>query len=84
LHANRKSGHPLYEEFAATAPEVGSEVGTPDGDGRVIGHDVPGEKLVVRMAADGRVSRCALASVCGSRKAYESRHEPEASPETTP
>jgi hypothetical protein len=28
------------------------------------------------MAADGRVSRCALASVCASRRAYESNHEP--------
>jgi cell fate regulator YaaT (PSP1 superfamily) len=68
-----KYEHPLYQEFAETAPAVGSDVSTPEGDGRVVGHDVPGEKVVVRMAADGRVSRCALASVCGSRKAYESR-----------
>jgi len=72
-----KYEHPLYEEFAASAPALGSDVSTPDGDGRVVGHDVPGERVVVRMAADGRVSRCALASVCGSRKAYESRGEPE-------
>ena len=70
-----KYEHPLYEEFAATAPRVGSEVTTPDGSGRVVGHDVPGEKVVVRMAADGRVSRCALASVCASRKAYDAAHE---------
>jgi len=68
-----KYEHPLYEEFAAAAPDVGADVSTPDGDGRVVGHDVPGERVVVRMAADGRVSRCALASVCSSRKAYESR-----------
>jgi cell fate regulator YaaT (PSP1 superfamily) len=74
-----KYEHPLYEEFAATAPAVGSQIETPDGDGRVIGHDVPGEKVVVRMAADGRVSRCALASVCGSRKAFDSRAEAEPS-----
>jgi len=72
-----KYEHPLYEEFAASAPALGSDVSTPDGDGRVVGHDVPGERVVVRMAADGRVSRCALASVCGSRKAYDSRGEPE-------
>jgi cell fate regulator YaaT (PSP1 superfamily) len=70
-----KYEHPLYEQFAAEAPAVGEHVATPDGDGRVIGHDVPGEKVVVRMAADGRVSRCALASVCGARKAYDSRGE---------
>ncbi|HEU5266335.1 MAG TPA: regulatory iron-sulfur-containing complex subunit RicT [Jatrophihabitans sp.] len=70
-----KYEHPLYEEFAAKAPAVGAEVETPDGDGRVVGHDVPSEKVVVRMAADGHVSRCALASVCASRKAYDARSE---------
>ena len=52
---------------------MGEAVETPDGDGTVVGHNVPGETVVVRMAADGRVSRCALASVCSSRKAYDSR-----------
>ena len=70
-----KYEHPLYEAFAAQAPPIGSEVETPEGDGRVIGHDVPGEKVVVRMAADGRRSACALASVCSSRKAYDSRDD---------
>jgi cell fate regulator YaaT (PSP1 superfamily) len=68
-----KYEHPLYEEFAATAPAVGCAVDTPEGEGTVVGHDVPGEKVVVRMAADGRRSACALASVCASRKAYDSR-----------
>jgi cell fate regulator YaaT (PSP1 superfamily) len=68
-----KYEHPLYEEFAAAAPAVGTDVETPEGDGRVVGHDVPGEKVVVRMAADGRRHACALASVCASRKAYDSR-----------
>jgi cell fate regulator YaaT (PSP1 superfamily) len=70
-----KYEHPLYEQFAASAPAVGSEVETDDGLGKVLGHDVPREQVVVRMAADGRVSRCALASVCASRKAYEARAE---------
>jgi cell fate regulator YaaT (PSP1 superfamily) len=67
-----KYEHPMYQEFAAEAPAVGERVETPDGDGTVVGHNVPGEQVVVRMAADGRTSRCALASVCSSRKAYES------------
>ncbi|MFN2562882.1 MAG: stage 0 sporulation family protein [Jatrophihabitans sp.] len=71
-----KYEHPLYQDFAEKAPAVGSDVETPEGDGRVIGHDVPGEKVVVRMAADGRRHACALASVCASRKAYEGRYEP--------
>ena len=68
-----KYEHPLYQDFAERAPAVGESVETPDGDGVVIGHNVPGETVVVRMAEDGKVSRCALASVCGSRKAYDSR-----------
>jgi cell fate regulator YaaT (PSP1 superfamily) len=68
-----KYEHPLYQEFAEKAPAIGASVETPDGDGTVVGHGVPGEKVVVRMAADGRVSRCALADVCSSRKAYDSR-----------
>lgn len=68
-----KYEHPLYQSFAAEAPALGTDLETPDGEGRVVGHNVPGEQVVVRMAADGRVSRCALASVCASRKAYESR-----------
>src|ERR1700760_3674599 len=70
-----KYEHPLYQDFAAEAPAVGSEVETPEGDGTVVGHNVPGEQVVVRMAADGRRTACALASVCSSRKAYESRAE---------
>jgi cell fate regulator YaaT (PSP1 superfamily) len=70
-----KYEHPMYEQFAAQAPAVGSDVETADGAGKVVGHDVPREQVVVRMAADGRTSRCALASVCASRKAYEARAE---------
>jgi cell fate regulator YaaT (PSP1 superfamily) len=68
-----KYEHPLYQDFAAKAPALGELVDTPDGAGTVVGHNVPGETVVVRMAADGKVSKCALASVCGSRKAYDSK-----------
>ena len=70
-----KYEHPLYQDFAERAPAVGEQVETPDGDGTVVGHNVPGEKVVVRMAADGRKHACALASVCASRKAFESRDD---------
>jgi cell fate regulator YaaT (PSP1 superfamily) len=69
-----KYEHPLYQDFAAQAPAVGEDVETPDGPGTVVSHSVPAEQVVVRMSADGRRSPCALASVCGSRKAYESAH----------
>jgi cell fate regulator YaaT (PSP1 superfamily) len=68
-----KYEHPLYQEFAEKAPAVGEKVETPDGAGTVVGHNVPSESVVVRMAADGRRSTCALASVCSSRRAFESR-----------
>ncbi|WP_375500504.1 stage 0 sporulation family protein [uncultured Jatrophihabitans sp.] len=68
-----KYEHPLYQDFAEQAPALGSEVDTDDGRGTVVGHNVPGEQVVVRMSDTGRRTTCALASVCGSRKAYESR-----------
>jgi cell fate regulator YaaT (PSP1 superfamily) len=67
-----KYEHPLYEEARNSWPQDGEQVDTPDGEGTVVGRNVPGEAVVVRMAADGKVSRCALASVCTSRRAYES------------
>jgi cell fate regulator YaaT (PSP1 superfamily) len=68
-----KYEHPLYVDFAEKAPGVGCSVDTPEGAGEVVGHDVPGEKVVVRLTADGRKHACALASVCSSRKAFDSR-----------
>ena len=70
-----KYEHPLYKDFASDAPAVGSAVSTPDGDGTVVGHNVPSESVVVRLAADGRRTACALASVCASRRAYDEAHE---------
>jgi cell fate regulator YaaT (PSP1 superfamily) len=36
-----KYEHPLYQEFKAQAPAVGATVETPEGEGRVIAHEVP-------------------------------------------
>ncbi len=69
-----KYEHPLYQDFAERAPEVGAQVETDDGAGTVVGHNVPGEQVVVRMSADGRRTPCALASVCSARKAYDGRN----------
>jgi len=68
-----KYEHPLYRDFAAEAPAIGEDVELPDGAATVVGHSVPSESVVVRMAADGQVHKCALASVCTSRRAYDSR-----------
>jgi cell fate regulator YaaT (PSP1 superfamily) len=67
-----KYEHPLYQEFKASAPKLGSTVETPEGDGRVVGHNVPSDTVVVRLAASGQTCRCSRASVCAPRQAYDS------------
>src|SRR6476659_8486942 len=69
-----KYEHPLYQDFKKDAPPVGATVTSPEGPGTVIGHNVPSDTVVVKLAADGRAAPCPKASVCGSRKAYESLH----------
>jgi cell fate regulator YaaT (PSP1 superfamily) len=69
-----KYEHPLYQDFRKDAPPVGATVTSPDGPGTVIGHNVPSDTVVVKLYADGQARACPKASVCGSRKAYESMH----------
>jgi cell fate regulator YaaT (PSP1 superfamily) len=68
-----KYEHPLYQDFKATTPGIGEQVESPLGDGVVVGHSVPGESVVIKLAADGSRQVCSKASVCSARKAYESR-----------
>ena len=68
-----KYEHPLYAEFARTAPAVGAAVTTDAGDGVVVAHQVPADALLVRMKDSGQISSCSRSSVCGSRQAYETR-----------
>jgi cell fate regulator YaaT (PSP1 superfamily) len=70
-----KYEHPLYRQFQATAPAIGERVTTPEGDGRVVGHSVPRDAVVVRMDSDGSRCSCSRASVCGSRQAFSERYE---------
>jgi cell fate regulator YaaT (PSP1 superfamily) len=70
-----KYEHPLYQQFHASAPSIGERVSTPDGAGRVVGHSVPRDAVVVRMDADGSRCSCSRASVCGSRQQYAERYE---------
>lgn len=71
-----KYEHPLYLEFAAQAPAVGSAVTTEEGDGVVVGHSVPADAVLVRMNAGGAVSSCSRAGVCGSREVFATRTAP--------
>jgi cell fate regulator YaaT (PSP1 superfamily) len=66
-----KYEHPLYQEFKATAPRLGSTVETPDGPGVVVGHNVPADSVTVRVSETGRRCQCSVAAVCGSRNDYE-------------
>ena len=79
-----KYEHPLYQDFHANAPKVGEQVDTPEGPGIVAGHNVPGDKVVVKLTADGRKCACTRASVCGSRQAYEARYGDGPNPAATP
>jgi cell fate regulator YaaT (PSP1 superfamily) len=69
-----KYEHPLYQEFRKDTPKVGAAVTTPMGAGTVVGHNVPSDTVVVKLAADGTSCACPKASVCGSRQAYEAFH----------
>ena len=69
-----KYEHPLYQDFHANTPKVGEQIDTPEGPGVVTGHNVPGDKVVVKLTADGRKCACTRASVCGSRQAYEAKY----------
>jgi cell fate regulator YaaT (PSP1 superfamily) len=68
-----KYEHPLYQEFKQTAPAIGEQVDSPEGPGVVVGHSVPRDALVIKLAADGSSHVCPKASVCSARKAYDSR-----------
>ncbi len=69
-----KYEHPLYQKFREEAPRIGSTVESPEGPGTVVGHNVPGDRVVVKLAEDGRRCACPKASVCGSRQAYEAKY----------
>ena len=69
-----KYEHPLYQKFREEAPKIGASVESPEGPGVVVGHNVPADQVVVKLAEDGRRSACPKASVCGSRQAHEAKY----------
>jgi cell fate regulator YaaT (PSP1 superfamily) len=71
-----KYEHPLYAEFARMAPAIGEQVALEDGDGVVVGHQVPADSVVIRMSANGTTRSCSLAAACGARQLYASRTTP--------
>jgi cell fate regulator YaaT (PSP1 superfamily) len=69
-----KYEHPLYQKFREEAPKLGASVETPEGPGTVVGHNVPADQVMVKLAEDGRRHACPKASVCGSRQAFEAMY----------
>jgi cell fate regulator YaaT (PSP1 superfamily) len=70
-----KYEHPLYQEFKGRAPAVGARVETDEGAGKVVGHSVPADSVVVRLDDGGRRCACSLASVCAPRKAHDAAYD---------
>lgn len=69
-----KYEHPLYVEFTENAPAIGSTVLTDEGPAKVIGHSVPSDSVVLRMANSGEVTPCLRADACAARAAYEANN----------
>ncbi|HEX5594461.1 MAG TPA: regulatory iron-sulfur-containing complex subunit RicT [Micromonosporaceae bacterium] len=69
-----KYEHPLYQNFHASAPEIGERVSTPQGEGRVVGHSVPRDAVTVRLDADGSRFSCSRAAICGPRRMHDDRY----------
>ena len=69
-----KYEHPLYASFKAEAPAIGSSVETPEGDGVVVGHDVPRDQVAVRLSGSGKRCGCSQASVCAPRKEHDAEY----------
>ncbi len=66
-----KYEHPLYQEFKASAPALGTTVETADGEAVVTGYNVPSDSVLVRVKETGRRCACSRASVCAPRKAHD-------------
>jgi cell fate regulator YaaT (PSP1 superfamily) len=73
-----KYEHPLYMDFRAHAPRLGSRVDSPAGAGTVVGYSVPADEVIVRVADTGSRCACPRASVCSSRQAYEATYGDDA------
>jgi cell fate regulator YaaT (PSP1 superfamily) len=67
-----KYEHPLYAD-SGTYPTSGQRVETSQGPAKVVSRHPPSETVTV---SDGAVKRCALAEVCGPRRAYDERPAP--------
>ncbi len=75
-----KYEHPLYAAFKESAPAIGAQVDSPDGSGRIVGHDVPRDSVVVRLDDGGRRCSCSKASVCAPRQEHDGAYPTRSTP----
>ncbi|WP_433464979.1 hypothetical protein [Spirillospora sp. CA-128828] len=59
-------------EFKEKAPRLGSRVSTPEGDGQVIGYNVPADRVTVKVGS--RRCSCPSASVCSPRQQHDAHY----------
>jgi cell fate regulator YaaT (PSP1 superfamily) len=79
-----KYEHPLYTDFKSDLPKMGTAVSSPEGDGTLVGYNVPSETVIVKVAETGKRCACPKASVCGSRIEYEAAYAPGAAETDSP
>ena len=65
---------PAVPGVQGDAPALGTKVTSPAGDGTVVGHNVPSDTVVVRLAESGRRCACSKASVCAPRQAHDAAY----------
>ncbi len=66
--------HPLYLAFRAGAPGLGAAVDSPEGEGTVVGFNVPTDSVVVKVTETGARIMCQVESVCPARREHEARY----------
>lgn len=50
--------HAVYEEYRAKLPKGGTSVETPQGSGKIVGHNILKEECIVKLYQDGKETRC--------------------------
>jgi cell fate regulator YaaT (PSP1 superfamily) len=68
-----KYEHPLYVESHRRMPKLGERVETPEGEGQVVGRNVPADTVSVKLDG-GRRCACPSASVCSPRQQHEAHY----------
>lgn len=69
-----KYEHPLYVDFRAEAPGIGTSVDSPEGEGTVVGYSVPADSVIVKVNETGERISCQRESVCPALREHEAKY----------